>query len=78
MNKTLAAMHKENVTITDEPFKFDGKTTIAFIEDLDGPLTEVIERKKAKTKCSQKKKRLLTTKRTLFSFSALGAHSSKS
>ena len=45
MNKTLAAMHKENVTITDEPFKFDGKTTIAFIEDLDGPLTEVIERK---------------------------------
>ena len=45
MNKTLAAMRKENVTIIDEPFKFDGKTTIAFIEELYGTLTEVIERK---------------------------------
>ena len=45
MNKTLAAMRKENVTITDEPFKIDGKTTIAFIEDPDGTLIELIERK---------------------------------
>ena len=45
MNKTLAAMHKENVTISDEPFKFNEKTTIAFIEDPDGTLIELIERK---------------------------------
>ncbi|MCL5949703.1 MAG: VOC family protein [Candidatus Bathyarchaeota archaeon] len=45
INKTLAAMHKENVTITDEPFKFNEKTTIAFIEDPDGTLIELIERK---------------------------------
>ena len=45
MNKTLTAMRKENVTITDEPFKFNEKTTIAFIEDPDGTLIELIERK---------------------------------
>jgi lactoylglutathione lyase len=45
MNKTLAAMRKENVTISDEPFEFNGKTTIAFIEDPDGTLIELIERK---------------------------------
>lgn len=45
INKTLAAMRKENVTITDEPFKFNEKTTIAFIEDPDGTLIELIERK---------------------------------
>jgi lactoylglutathione lyase len=45
INKTLEAMRKENVTITDEPFKFNDKTTIAFIEDPDGTLIELIERK---------------------------------
>jgi lactoylglutathione lyase len=45
MNKTLEAMRKENVAITDEPFKFNEKTTIAFIEDPDGTLIELIERK---------------------------------
>jgi lactoylglutathione lyase len=45
MNKTLTAMRKENVTITDEPFKFNEKTMIAFIEDPDGTLIELIERK---------------------------------
>jgi lactoylglutathione lyase len=45
INKTLAAMRKENVTISDEPFKFNEKTTIAFIEDPDGTLIELIERK---------------------------------
>jgi lactoylglutathione lyase len=45
MNKTLVAMRKEKVTITDEPFKFNEKTTIAFIEDPDGTLIELIERK---------------------------------
>jgi lactoylglutathione lyase len=45
INKTLAAMRKEHVTISDEPFKFNEKTTIAFIEDPDGTLIELIERK---------------------------------
>jgi lactoylglutathione lyase len=45
INKTLEAMRKENVVITDEPFKFNEKTTIAFIEDPDGTLIELIERK---------------------------------
>jgi lactoylglutathione lyase len=45
MNKTLAALKKENVTVTDEPFKFNSNTTIAFIEDPDGTLIELIERK---------------------------------
>jgi lactoylglutathione lyase len=45
LNKTLEAMRKENVVITDEPFKFNEKTTIAFIEDPDGTLIELIERK---------------------------------
>lgn len=45
IDKTIAAMRKENVTISDEPFKFNEKTTIAFIEDPDGTLIELIERK---------------------------------
>jgi lactoylglutathione lyase len=45
INRTLAAMRKENVTISDEPFKFNETTTIAFIEDPDGTLIELIERK---------------------------------
>jgi ribonuclease HI len=45
INKTLDAMRKENVTITDEPFKFSEKTTIAFVEDPDGTLIELIEHK---------------------------------
>ena len=45
INETLAAMRKENVTVTDEPFKFSPTTTIAFIEDPDGTLIELIERK---------------------------------
>jgi lactoylglutathione lyase len=45
INKTLEAMRKENVTVTDEPFKFNENTTIAFIEDPDGTLIELIERK---------------------------------
>ena len=45
INKTLGAMRKENVTITDEPYKINEKTTIAFIEDPDGTLIELIERK---------------------------------
>ncbi len=45
INKTLTAMRQENVTITDEPFKLNASTTIAFIEDPDGTLIELIERK---------------------------------
>ena len=45
MDITIAAMRKENVTITDEPFKLGPSTTLAFIEDPDGTLIELIERK---------------------------------
>jgi len=45
MNMTIAALRKENVTITDEPFKLATGTTIAFIEDPDGTLIELIEQK---------------------------------
>ena len=45
INRTLAAMRKEKVTISDEPFQFNEKTTITFIEDPDGTLIELIERK---------------------------------
>ncbi len=45
LNKTLAAMREGKVTIADEPFKLNEKTTIAFIEDPDGTLIELIEHK---------------------------------
>ncbi len=45
MNKTLAAMVKENVTVTDEPFQLAPGLTIAFVEDPDGTLIELIEHK---------------------------------
>ncbi len=45
INKTIAALRKENITLTDEPFNLNSKTTIAFIEDPDGTLIELIERK---------------------------------
>jgi lactoylglutathione lyase len=44
INKTVAALRKENITITDEPFKLNSNTIIAFIEDPDGTLIELIER----------------------------------
>jgi lactoylglutathione lyase len=46
MNKTISTLRKEKITITDEPFKL-GPTgpVIAFIEDPDGTLIELIERK---------------------------------
>jgi ribonuclease HI len=43
IKKTLAAMKNVGVTITDEPIKFNEHTTIAFIEDPDGNLIELIE-----------------------------------
>jgi lactoylglutathione lyase len=45
INKTLTALRKENITVTDEPYKFNERTTIAFIEDPDGTLIELIEHK---------------------------------
>ena len=44
MDDTLDALRKENIVVSDEPFKLgpDGPT-IAFIEDPDGTLIELIE-----------------------------------
>ena len=46
MKKTISTLRKEKVTITDKPFKL-GPTgpLIAFVEDPDGTLIELIERK---------------------------------
>lgn len=45
MKETISLMRKENITITDEPFRL-GPTgsLIAFIEDPDETLIELIER----------------------------------
>jgi lactoylglutathione lyase len=46
MKETIAAMRSEKVTVTDEPFKLSSTgPVIAFIEDPDGTLIELIERK---------------------------------
>jgi lactoylglutathione lyase len=46
MNQTLTAMRKENIVISDEPFQLGPNgPTIAFIEDPDGTLIELIQRK---------------------------------
>ena len=46
MEKTISVMRKEGVTITDEPFRLSPHgSLIAFIEDPDGTLIELIERK---------------------------------
>jgi lactoylglutathione lyase len=45
MNQTINAMRNEKVTITDEPFKLSSASSlIAFVEDPDGTLIELIER----------------------------------
>ena len=46
MKETISVLRKNNVTITDEPYKL-GPTgpVIAFIEDPDGTLIELVERK---------------------------------
>jgi len=45
MEKTVAALRKEKVTITDEPYKLEPNgPIIAFVEDPDGTLIELIER----------------------------------
>lgn len=45
INKIIATMKKENINITDEPYKLGPNTTIAFVEDPDGTLIELIEHK---------------------------------
>jgi len=46
VNKTLSAMRKGKVTITDEPFRLSPSgALIAFVEDPDGTLIELIENK---------------------------------
>ena len=48
MEQTISIMRKEKVTITDEPFKLGAAgPLIAFIEDPDGTLIELIERKQS-------------------------------
>jgi lactoylglutathione lyase len=45
MAKTIAAMRKENVIITDEPFRLGSSgSLIAFVEDPDGTLIELIQK----------------------------------
>ena len=45
MEKTIAAMRKANVTITDEPFRLGASgSLIAFVEDPDGTLIELIQK----------------------------------
>jgi lactoylglutathione lyase len=47
METTLSKMREENITITDEPFRLSPTgSLIAFIEDPDGILIELVERKK--------------------------------
>ena len=46
MEQTIATMRKESATITDEPYRLGpGGPLIAFVEDPDGTLIELIERK---------------------------------
>jgi lactoylglutathione lyase len=46
MKKIIALLKKNKVTITDEPYQLSpGGSNIAFIEDPDGTLIELIERK---------------------------------
>jgi lactoylglutathione lyase len=46
MERTISTLRKEKITITDEPFKLSpAGAFIAFIEDPDGTLIELIETK---------------------------------
>ena len=45
MNNTIETMRREGVTITDEPYRLHpGGSLIAFVEDPDGTLIELIEK----------------------------------
>jgi lactoylglutathione lyase len=46
MNRTIRKLRSEKITVTDEPYRLGpGGPLIAFIEDPDGTLIELIERK---------------------------------
>jgi lactoylglutathione lyase len=45
LNEAIDVLRKENVVITDEPFELNEHTIIAFVEDPDGTLIELIQRK---------------------------------
>lgn len=46
MEQTISALRKNKITITDEPFRLGpGGSLIAFVEDPDGTLIELIEKK---------------------------------
>jgi catechol 2,3-dioxygenase-like lactoylglutathione lyase family enzyme len=46
MDEAISLMRRDKVTITDEPFRLSATgSLIAFIEDPDGTLIELIERK---------------------------------
>ena len=48
IKETIESMRKAKITITDEPFKLSSTgSTIAFVEDPDGTLIELIERKES-------------------------------
>jgi lactoylglutathione lyase len=47
MEQTLEAMRKQNVTVTDEPYRLTPTgSLLAFVEDPDGTLLELIEKPK--------------------------------
>jgi lactoylglutathione lyase len=47
MEQTLKEMRKQNVTVTDEPYRLNpAGSLLAFVEDPDGTLLELIERPK--------------------------------
>ena len=46
MEETIGKLRREKVTITDEPFRLrSGGSLMAFVEDPDGTLIELIEKK---------------------------------
>jgi len=46
MEKVISMMRRKKFTITDEPFRLSPtESSIAFVEDPDGALIELIERK---------------------------------
>lgn len=46
IHRTISAMKKESVVIPNEPFMLDANTILAFVEDPDGTLIELIEHRK--------------------------------
>ncbi len=45
MEETISSMKNAGLTVTDEPFKLNDDTVIAFVEDPDGTLIELIQKK---------------------------------